>query len=197
MRPSELLILYVLLGAAVSVAQWRLHRPAPWLSLALWPLFLPGLLMLSFETREKAPISPDGRIERAIRETREAFDGWTELPVGLPPLGDIEARLVRLAGRVARIEGVLAEPGCDPKALEQALAAASGEVRPLVQARMQHMARLRTIGDQSRSDLEQALAALSEIATRAQVARFTGDEVESVARDLVRLARMVDAAGEG
>jgi len=188
MRWPELLVVYALIGVVVTVAAWRLGRPGAWLGIALWPLVLPGLL--SRPVAGPPSVSPDARIHRAVQGLREALDGWEEVPEGLPSLSDIEVHLARLAQRVGRIAAALAS--VDATAQEPV----SEAVRPLVQARLSHVARLRELQIQGRSDLEHALAALAEIAARVQLSRWTGDETGSVARDLVRLARMVDAATE-
>jgi hypothetical protein len=193
MRPVELLIIYLLVGVAVSTAAWRTGRPAPWLGLALWPLTLPGLLG-GVAAPAGPPPTPTGgegpRVHAAVVALRTALDGWPSPPASEEALASAERGLLALSVRLADLDAVLQE-------LE---AAAPPPVHPdaadLVRARADNLARLHQVRDETRARLERGLARLSDLATRAHLARFTGEEAAAVADALSRLAAAVDGAAE-
>ena len=193
MRPVELLVIYLLVGMAVSTAAWRTGRPAPWLGLMLWPLTLPGLLG-GVAQPPAAPPPPRGsgseRVQAAVAALRAALDGWPSPPASQEALASAERGLLALDARLADLDAVLGE-------LEAAPAPPSHpDAADLVQARAENLARLRQVRDETRARLERGLARLSDLATRAHLARFTGEEAAAVADALSRLGAAVDGAAE-
>lgn len=189
MRPMELFIMYLLVGVAVSVAAWRAGRPAPWLGLALWPLTLPGLLGRATPPPPTAG-GEGARVHAAIITLRAALDGWPSPPASEEALASAERGLLTLSERLADLDAVLLE-------LE---AAAPPPAHPgaadLVRARSDNLTRLHHVRDETRARLERGLARLADLATRAHLARFTGEEAAAVADALSRLAAAVDGAAE-
>lgn len=200
MRPFEILVLYLLIGLGVGLSQHRTGRPGALLSVPFWPLFLPTLLGAEASAAPEAPASTwRARIDAATAHLSGALAGLDGLPTGLQTeisLKHLNIKLYELADRLGHLEQVLASPEHAPAALEQALREASDGARPMVQARLDNVARLRALQTQRRTELEQALALLDDLATRAHLARFTGDAGASVADELNRLAAAVDTGDE-
>jgi hypothetical protein len=194
MRPVELLLLYVLVGAAVATASWRAGRPAPWLGLLFWPLTLPGLLegaaAAPAPPSPRPPTPPHGRVQAAVAALGQALEGWPGHPASQEALASAERGLMALDTRLSELEAVLA-------ALE---AAPTGSAHPgaadLARAREENLARLRGVRDETRARMERGLAHLADLTTRAHLARFTGEEAAAVAEALARLAAAVDGAAE-
>lgn len=199
MRPIELLVLYLIIGGCVAAAQVRASRPGAALAVPLWPLFLPALLAphaSAAETR-RLPEAWRGPIEGGAAALREALLSWEGLPDAAGCLAASEALLRRLgdlAVRLDDLERVLASPEHATDAL--AIAGSSEGTRALLRARQQNVERLRVLRDQTRADLEHALAAMADLSTRVHLARLGGDATTEVAAELARLAAAVDGGGE-
>lgn len=201
MRPLEILILYLIIGAAVGLSQHRAGRAGSWLSVPFWPLFLPTLLGETGGAPEgnRPDLGWKARIEAATAGLAGALGGMEGArhgPEVSASLKHLNIKLFELSDRLDHLERVLSGPEHAPEALERALQAASPSARPLVEARLQNEGRLRALRAERREELEQALAMLDDLATRAHLARFTGDAAETVAGELLKLTAAVDTGGE-
>ena len=195
MRPVELLVLYLLIGAAVSTAAWRAGLPAPWLGLPLWPLTLPSLLGAMAAPSTPAPARPatpgdTARVQAAVSTLAAALEGWAAPAASREALATAERGLLALAARLADLDAVLDELDAAPPA------PAHPDAADLVRARAANLARLRQLRDETRARLDRGLARLADLSTQAHLARFTGEEAAAVADALSRLAAAVDGAAE-
>ena len=199
MRPIELLVLYLVIGAAVSVAAWRAHHPARWLAPLLWPLVLPNLLGSPSPAqvepaRSPSPLLPptaDGdRVQVAVSHLRDALEGWDGGAPAVSALDATQRRLAALLSRLRDLDTVLFSLDQEPAPVDHP------DVADLLDARRENLAKLRALRDNTRGRLERGLAQLSDLATRAHLARFTGEEADAVATALRNLAAAVESAGE-
>ena len=191
MRPIELAVLYLIVGTAVTVAGWRARRSGAWMSLLLWPLFLPGMLATAAEA--PPPARHDG-----IDRLRAALAAWEGAPQGAECNAALDAAargLDALSDRVAQLDGVLALPAHDLGAL-QAERDGHPDTAAILDARIANVHRLQTLRAETFQRLERGLASLDDLATRVHLARFTGDDADAVAGLLARLAAAVDSASE-
>lgn len=201
MRPLELLVIYLLMGLCTGVAQHRSGRAGAVYAVPLWPLFLPSLLASRPAEAGEERAIPEGwrgRIEASAELLRRALLSWEALPDAAGCLGATEAvvgRLGELAHRLADLDQVLASPDHAPAALEGTGGADAG-TRALILARQQNVEKLRNLREQTATNLEHALAAMADLATRVHLARFQGDAAEEIATELTRLAAAVDGGGE-
>lgn len=198
MRPLELLLLYGIVGVAVALAMARAHHPGAAQAVALWPLFLPGLLAavappLRLVTRT------DARVDAAVDTLATALRAWDGLPDNVDPEASLHAArkgLAALARRVDDLDQLLREPGADVERLRADLAAAPDGAWPALAARLVSIERLSGLRDQSALDLDRGLAGLADLTARVHVARFTGETGANVATQLAALAAAVDSASE-
>jgi hypothetical protein len=199
MRPVELLILYLMIGAAVSVAAWRGRHPARWLTPVLWPLVLPNLLGGPATTPAQPapapspprPMTPDGdRVQAAVSNLLRALDGWDGGAPAVAALDATQRRLLTLADRLRDLDTVLASLDQEPAPIDHP------DVADLLAARRSNLEKLRALRDGTRGRLERGIAQLSDLSTRAHLARFTGEEADAVATALTDLAAAVESAGE-
>lgn len=204
MRPLELLVVYLVIGAGVAFAWQRRHDEGRLWVLPLWPLFVPALLAEAGEgarpAPEPAPVEGwEARIEHAIAVLRGALGAWDALPDKALCEASLDAAargLRALALRHAQLDGVLDVPENDLDKLEAERDAAPEAARPLVEARLRNVMRLVALRDGARDELEKALAGMADLSTRVHLARFTGDATQEVAAQLARLAHAVDGASE-
>lgn len=193
MRPVELLVLYGVLGVIVALSlHWR-GRPGSWAALLAWPVLLPGLLAETPPVVQPLVPAPPGtdaaRIDAALAGLRLALADWESLPREedcAAALGAARRGMEALAARAAQLDAVVGQ-------LSPAHAA---EPADLAAARAHNQARLVELREEARARLERSLAAIAELTTRVQLARFTGDAGDAVAAQLARLAQAVDSAGE-
>ena len=206
MRPLEILVLYVIIGACVGLSQHRSGRSGALLSVPFWPLFLPAMLgdhPTDHAAAWRAATGATGgwrvRIEGATEALAKALGGPNGGQEGMETqrsLHHLNVKLFELAEKLSQLDQVLYSPEHAPEALERALQAAPLSARPMVEARLQNVARLRALHAERQGELEQALAILGDLATRAYLARFTGDAAETVADELRKLTAAVDTGGE-
>lgn len=199
MRPIELLVLYLVIGAAVSVAAWRGRHPARWLAPVLWPLVLPNLLGRTEAPPGRPlrppspalPMTPEGdRVQAAVQHLLGALDGWEGGAPAVTALDSTQRQLLALADRLRDLETVLASLDQEPPPLDHP------DVADLLAARRCNLEKLRALRDRTRGRLERGIAQLSDLSTQAHLARFTGEEAEAVATALTDLAAAVESAGE-
>ena len=198
MRPLELVVLYGIVGVAVALAMTRAHHPGAFHAVALWPLFLPGLLAtVAPPVRLLPPADP--RVDGAVDTLAAALRAWDGLPDNVDPEASLFAArrgLVALARRVDDLDRLLREPGADVERLRADLATAPDAAWPSLAARLVSIERLAGLRDQSTVDLERGLAGLADLTARVHVARFTGETGANVATQLAALAAAVDSAAE-
>jgi hypothetical protein len=178
----ELLFLYLCVGLVVSLA-------TPWprrlLAVPLWPLFLPALLAPR-EARFVTVPQPEavGPIAAALRRMREALALWEPSP-SLPldttarALQDLERRCRSLATLLARPENQPGEPCPESEARAR---------------RRENLLALATLHERLERELGEAICRLDELATRIQLAHFSGRPMEDVARQLADLMSAVELA---
>lgn len=178
MRLPEVLFFYLCIGLAVAL---RAPGPRRWVVVPLWPLFLPGLLVPDDARFETAPaILPSTPIAATFARLHEAIALWDPAPA--VPLGATEAALVALARRRDALSLLLARP-------ENALDTAIGDAH---QARRRHLVAMTELRDRLGGELDAALARMDELATRIQLAHFSGRGLDDVARQLADLVAAVD-----
>lgn len=148
------------LAPGLVLALRRVERPAleRGLSLLFWPFFLftgePAVPRAA-----RTPTGPLGRLHRALGGDAGATAVVREL----------QQAISRLEERLARVESALSE-------LEHA--GAAPEEGSLAEARRRSASLLRDARDACRTELEAALAAVEETATRLVIARETGSSDE-------------------
>ncbi|MCB9759840.1 MAG: hypothetical protein H6739_08405 [Alphaproteobacteria bacterium] len=202
MRPLELLVVYLMIGAGVALAWSRSGKEGAAWAVGLWPLFVPALLV-----REAPPSPPPvlrtggwgDRIAAAIGALEAALGAWDALPersVCEQSLRAASRGLGALAERHAQLDGVLSTPENSLERLAVELEAAPVGARPLVEARLGNVQHLHRLREEAREELERALAGLADLSTRVHLARFTGHDAREVAAQLARLAAAVDGASE-
>jgi hypothetical protein len=181
MRLAEVLFFYACMGVAVALQIRAGSRVLPFL---LWPLFLPSLLSPAEERFETAPrAAPTSAIAAVFQRLNEALALWEHhLPV---PMHGTERALIELDRRRTALASLLArpenrvEPGAEPPH-----AAAAQRHRNLVALVQLH--------DQLSQEIDGALARMDELATRIQLAHFSGRPMDDVARQLADLNRAVE-----
>lgn len=199
MRPAELLVVYLLVGLAVAVAMVRAHHPGALQAVALWPLYLPGLLAAVAPPVAVPAERGDPRVDAAVDTLAEALRAWEGLPGEVDPDASLRAArkgLTALVRRVADLDHLLQAPGADLAQLRAELATTPDAAWPAVAARIVSLERLMGLRDQSVLDLERGLAGLADLTARVHVARFTGATGGDVAVQLAALAAAVDSAAE-
>ncbi len=207
MRPLELGLVYALVGLAVALAHWHQRRPGALWSLALWPLFLPGLLATqgagpaldregSWMTPSAKPVptpqeagTPGASVEAVLTALRESMRGWEAQALGEESVRAVESGLHELLARRKQLE--------DVRQRLPAGAAQGGDQLPaLAAARRRHHAQLQALVDELDGRLEGDLAALTELTTEVLRARYTGAGADAVTAELARLSGVLAAVEE-
>lgn len=203
MRPLELLVVYLLLGVAVAGAMARGGHPGAAYALPLWPLFLPGLLVRVAPPAPSAEGAGRGsevdRIEAAVEGLRGALLAWETAPVGLnmeAPLAAVRRGLRALELRYVLLQRALSEPRNDRNRLQKTWEAAPEAARGLFAVQLHSLDQLEALREEARLELERGLAAVGELATRVELARFSGGASTDVAEQLTLLAAAVDGVSE-
>lgn len=181
MRLAEVLFFYVCVGLGVAA---RVGTGRRLVVLLLWPLFLPSLLTPAearFET--VAPAGPSGPIAAALHRLQEALARWEHAPA--LPLGATERALVDLDRRRQALAELLRRPE------NQLDAEAPGEPAAVAQRR-QSLTALVALHQQLGEEIEGALARMDALATRIQLAHFSGQALVDPSRQIAELVRTIE-----
>jgi len=201
---NESLIFYAMIGLAVAVAVWSQEQesaqPGRYFravtSVLFWPIYLPILLSPhpvdeSISTAEsEVSSSPDGltfRIEAVKNELNDALaslDGWTAGALNHEQ-GRFEELLAAWnaqALRIQQLDTVLAR--CSRHATDVRNVKDCQSAQQFEQARLQNLAHLAAVRNQSEQELTTSLSRVRELISLIYVARFTGT-LASRADDLI------------
>jgi hypothetical protein len=218
MNFNELLVFYLLVGAAVAVAQVLTDRPRTALKsagialavVAFWPLYLP--LLLTRRGREpvqstagQAPCDDLAaaieQVERELAAALASLDGWAEGVLAHQPdrLGELRAALTAHAVRIREMDALVLREQSSPQHAQPA-ARDDHESNPMnprwrrsEQARLENMNRLATICRQSRSDLMATLAWVRELVSMIHLAKFTGAPASRAEELVAQIAAAVES----
>jgi len=220
------LVLYLLLGIAVSVAVYLSGGGTPaagrWFTVALavpfWPLYVPVLLARSNPRPDSAllPAAAADEMAAAIRQVDEeleaalgSLDGWAEdvLAREKDRIGELRQAWTAQSERIREMDRLLspAEDSQAPQvgpvpgrpAFTTPVSPEAGDrLRRSQQVRLQNIERLRRVRQRAYEDLMATLAWVRELVSMIHLAKFTGAPASRAEELVAQVAAAVEGLSE-